>query len=299
MPDGAGGAILAWDDGRTTATDIYAQHLSAAGGAMWAANGIAVCNADTIQSGVQLRALADGGVIAAWRDYRHLPATSIYAQRVAGDGSFAWAGNGMLVCANAPAMERFAVAAGLGDSTFVAWNTLVSVGADVFAQKIDGAGVRQWGEYGVTVCRGPSDQTNCAAAGDGAGGLLVCYRDRRSANDPNLYANHLGPDGSLGGGPTVSVPWVAPVSHMVLRSAPNPASGRQTLSFDRPLAAGARIEVLDVLGRRCRSQALPSGAIAWTWDGRDDAGLRVPAGVYHVRVAGAGRVAIGRIVRLE
>jgi hypothetical protein len=296
--DGVGGAILAWDDGRTTNTDIYAQHMSAAGAPMWTGDGLAVCSDGAIQSGVQLRALAGGSAVAVWRDYRSLPATSIYAQRVAGDGAFAWTGGGMQVCSGAPAMERFAVVPTGGDSTFVVWNTTDFAGGDVFAQKIDGAGVRQWGEYGITVCRGPLGQTSSAAVGDGAGGLLVSYRDARLASNPNLFANHLGPSGLLGT-QTLGVPWLERVSHGVLRTAPNPARGLQRVMFERPLEVDARVEVLDLLGRRLRSGALAAGVLTWTWDGRDDAGGRAPTGVYHVRVTTAGRVAIARLVRLD
>ncbi|NOT34771.1 MAG: hypothetical protein HOP12_11450 [Candidatus Eisenbacteria bacterium] len=298
VADGLGGATLAWDDGRASGGDIYAQRISAAGSAMWAADGVAVCNVGSIESGVQLRTLGDGAAIAVWRDYRHLPATSLYAQRIAGDGSFDWASNGLPVSSGTPAIEGFSVVPGEADDTIVSWNTTSSSGGDVFAQKIDGAGARQWGDYAATVCRGPLDQTESAAVADGAGGVLVSFRDARVSGNPNLYAQHLGPDGSLGSSP-VAVPWIEPVSRAWLRVAPNPSRGPQELRFDRPLAAAAHIEVLDVLGRRRGSRTVAAGALSWRWDGRDDLGARVASGVYLVRVATAGHVAIARVVRLD
>jgi hypothetical protein len=265
---------------------------------MWAPDGIPLCAADTVQSGVQLRALADGGAVAVWRDYRHLPATSLYAQRVDVDGNAAWAANGVPVCSSNLGIERHAVTAGTGDDTFVAWNTLVSAGGDVFAQKIDGDGDRQWGEYAATVCRGPNDQTLCVAVGDGSGGLLVGYRDRRTPSEPNLYAHRLGPDGLPS--PVVGVPEeMVGGSLGMLRGVPNPARGAQTLAFARPVGAGARVEVIDVAGRRRVARGLAPGARSWSWDGRGDAGARVESGLYFVRVTDGAGTAAGRVVRLD
>ncbi len=41
VSDGAGGAIVAWYDGRTT-DDIYAQRVNASGVAQWTATGVAI-----------------------------------------------------------------------------------------------------------------------------------------------------------------------------------------------------------------------------------------------------------------
>src|SRR5512140_3012222 len=45
VSDGAGGAIIAWQDSRSGTSDIYAQKIDAAGTVQWAANGVAICTA--------------------------------------------------------------------------------------------------------------------------------------------------------------------------------------------------------------------------------------------------------------
>jgi len=296
VSDGAGGAIVAWADGRTTAGDIYAQRFSAAGAALWAADGVPLCAADTTQSMVQLERIADGSTVAMWRDYRHLPATSVYGQRIAPDGSFLWPADGARILSANLAIERFTLVAGGGDASIVAWNTMYYDGGNVFAQKVDGAATRLWGDYGVTVCRGPGEQVLSTAAGDGLGGVFVAYRDRRIPSDDNLYANHVVSGGQLG---TVGVPWARSVEREWMFGAPNPARGAQVLSFARPMEAGARIEVLDILGRLRVHRALDGSATTWTWDGRDDAGSRVEPGVYLVRATSGGRTAYARVIRLD
>ena len=70
------------------------------------------------------------------------------------------------------------------------------------------------------------------------------------------------------------------------RPMPNPARGRTTLHFSLPEAGSARIEILDVSGRRVwgHSAMLPAGASAFTFDGHDDQGHTLGAGLYLVRL---------------
>ncbi len=71
------------------------------------------------------------------------------------------------------------------------------------------------------------------------------------------------------------------------RPAPNPARSTTTLHFSLPAAGAARMEILDVSGRRvwARSETLPSGSHVWSWDGRDESGRTLGAGLYLVRLA--------------
>ncbi|TMQ71651.1 MAG: hypothetical protein E6K80_04965 [Candidatus Eisenbacteria bacterium] len=46
VPDGTGGMILAWGDGRLTGnSDVFAQRVNGSGAAQWAANGVSLCGA--------------------------------------------------------------------------------------------------------------------------------------------------------------------------------------------------------------------------------------------------------------
>ena len=50
VSDGAGGAIIVWEDSANGAFDIYAQRIDASGSLQWAANGIVICDAFTALS---------------------------------------------------------------------------------------------------------------------------------------------------------------------------------------------------------------------------------------------------------
>ncbi|MBN1884247.1 MAG: T9SS type A sorting domain-containing protein [Candidatus Krumholzibacteriota bacterium] len=76
-PDGRGGVVVAWCDGRSTDA-IYAQRLDRCGQAAWTANGVAICSSNGEQ---HHPILTDGGIVA-WYDFRN-GNYDVYAQRLA------------------------------------------------------------------------------------------------------------------------------------------------------------------------------------------------------------------------
>jgi len=95
VSDGARGAIMAWEDTRTSPsnlpqdrrTDVYAQHVDSAGVARWGTSGFPVCTSTGNQIHVQVVSDAAGGAIATWLDTRN-GNTDIYTQRItAGAGA--------------------------------------------------------------------------------------------------------------------------------------------------------------------------------------------------------------------
>jgi len=97
--------------------------------------------------------------------------------------------------------------------------------------------------------------------------------------------------------PVVDVPGAPVLTVLQLAPArPNPARSGTRFTFGLAQAGEVAVEILDVRGRNVRTllrEARGAGAHDAAWDLRDDAGRRVPAGVYLVRVA-AGQEAVGR-----
>ncbi|MBK8230671.1 MAG: T9SS type A sorting domain-containing protein [Candidatus Eisenbacteria bacterium] len=79
-----------------------------------------------------------------------------------------------------------------------------------------------------------------------------------------------------------------PLAFEILPATPNPVADATTLAFQLPEARHVRIEVYDASGRMVRSMAdelVAAGRGQRVWDGRDQAGVRVPGGVYFMRVS--------------
>ncbi len=73
VADGQGGAIVVWDDARTSAstgTDIYSQRVGAGGLMQWTANGMSICTAPDAQTDAQVVSDQAGGAVVSWTDNR-------------------------------------------------------------------------------------------------------------------------------------------------------------------------------------------------------------------------------------
>jgi hypothetical protein len=91
-------------------------------------------------------------------------------------------------------------------------------------------------------------------------------------------------------------------SALDLAAFPNPSRGPATLSFSLPHAGRASLAVYDVAGRqlaRVADATFAAGRHEFTWDGRDDAGRRVAAGVYLLRLEAGSVASTRRVVRLD
>ena len=192
--DGLGGAIVAWDDGRTT-SDIYAQRVNSAGLAQWTADGVALCTATDYQYNTRITSDGSGGAIVAWQDYRTATA-DIYSQRVNGSGVPQWAADGVPVCiaSNTQSAPQI-VGDGLG-TAIVVWQDLRGGGFnnDIYAQRLGGSGSPQWTVDGVAVCTETSDQSRPQIASDGSSGAIITWEDLRGYFD--IYAQRVNSAGT-------------------------------------------------------------------------------------------------------
>ena len=83
---------------------------------------------------------------------------------------------------------------------------------------------------------------------------------------------------------------------------PNPFSGGTRIELVLPARAAVEAGVYDLGGRRVRAldrSIREAGRHTLAWDGRDDRGARLPAGVYFVRASAGGASALRRLVLLD
>jgi hypothetical protein len=102
VSDGAGGAIIGWEDERTDGAtdngyfyDVYAQRVNSAGATQWALDGLPLTPSErNVQLGVDrpLRMVADGegGAIACWVVNNVSGADGLRAQKLDADGNRVW-----------------------------------------------------------------------------------------------------------------------------------------------------------------------------------------------------------------
>jgi hypothetical protein len=200
VPDGAGGLIAAWMDGRsaTSDVDIYAQHVLASGAidASWPVDGAALCTAPGRQAIPRIAGDGAGGAIVTWYDFRSSAITGvdIYAQHVLSSGMVdpAWPGNGLAVCTAAGGQLDPQIVADRGGAIITWVDTRDPLG-DIYAHHvlITGAVDSAWPVNGLAVCTDPAEQIRPIIVSDGAGGAIVDWEDARGGFHHNMFAQHV------------------------------------------------------------------------------------------------------------
>ena len=84
-----------------------------------------------------------------------------------------------------------------------------------------------------------------------------------------------------------------------LTLAPNPTRGSTVLRWSADRRGPATVRVFDLRGRLLRALTADAGAREAIWDGRDQDGQTVSAGVYFVAVAFEGRTEVARVTLLR
>lgn len=149
VPDGKGGAIMAWTDYRSSG-DIYAQKIRPNGSAAWTANGKAVCTASGVQQYPDMASDNHYGAVITWSDQR--VTSDIYAQRIDSLGDGRWTANGLGVCVDFNFQNYPVVAVDFEGGAVVTWIDNRWGGMDCYAQRVGPGGDLKWTANGIAVC---------------------------------------------------------------------------------------------------------------------------------------------------
>jgi hypothetical protein len=193
--DDAGGAVIAWLDNRTGKSEVYAQHIGAAGIPLWDLDGILIAQGAGDQRTPGIVADGTGGAIITWRDVRNRSSYGIFAQRVNAGGLLHWAATGIPVCAALGEQGPPVTISDGRHGAIVAWSDHRNGNSDIYAQHIDIAGVVHWGNDGTPLCKAAGDQVYPVIASDGLGGATMAWLDYRRG-DGDIYAQRINALGS-------------------------------------------------------------------------------------------------------
>jgi hypothetical protein len=199
VSDGSLGGIIAWTDPRNGSLDPYAQRISSAGVAQWAADGIDMAVVAGNQQDVVIASDGAGGAIAAWTDARNASNIDIYAQRINSAGVTQWTLGGVVVCSATGTQQLPAIAADGAAGAVIAWQDNRGANTDIYAHRISGSGSLLWpsvGSQGVGVCVGAGNQLDPCICWDNTNGAIIAWQDLRSGV-ADIYAQRVNTSGSL------------------------------------------------------------------------------------------------------
>jgi len=200
ISDGAGGAIISWEDTRDIDTRIYAQRIDPNGNVLWATNGVAVCGAlDSRQEHHRMVSDGAGGAIIAWVDWRPYATQDIYAQRLNANGVLQWTADGVAVCSATDTQSRMSMDSDGAGGAVLVWNDdrrdILAYG-DVYVQRISNTGSMHWAADGVAACIQEATTISYPdITSDGAGGAIVTWTDKRNPSI-DVYAQKINSGGT-------------------------------------------------------------------------------------------------------
>ena len=211
IADSSEGAIIAWQDKRYSAFDIYAQKIDNNGNILWANNGVRVCTEANDQLNCQLINDNANGAILVWHDIRNASNVDIYAQRINEDGFRLWDTSGVAVCQSAEDQVFPQITSDLNGGAIICWRDYrnVSGDADIYSQRISSNGNALWALNGVSVCEAVNEQKEPDIVSDGTGGAIIVWQDHRIGSQDDIYAQRVMSNGNLNWTPNgvpISVP---------------------------------------------------------------------------------------------
>ncbi|MGD1048592.1 MAG: hypothetical protein ABR899_07570 [Candidatus Krumholzibacteriaceae bacterium] len=196
ISDGAGGAIVTWNEERPPKDrDIYAQRVNASGTVQWAPHGVALCTAKGDQAFPTIVYDGAGGAIVTWYDKRSKTNCDIYAQRVDASGAVQWTTDGVALCTATGDQMNPTITSDGASGAIVTWCDDRTRRLDIYAQRVNASGTVQWATDGVALCTATWDQLGPRIVYDGAGGAIVVWEDQRSKSW-HIYALRVSPNGS-------------------------------------------------------------------------------------------------------
>ncbi|HLG35925.1 MAG TPA: T9SS type A sorting domain-containing protein [Bacteroidia bacterium] len=183
IPDGAGGAVVVWQDFRNgNDYNIYTQKINSAGVVQWTANGVAMATVAGTQSNPKLRGDGSGGAIIVWQDKRFGINFDVYAQCVNSSGAVQWTANGVIICNAGDNQSALDMTSEGISGAIITWKDNRNLNHDIYAQMINLSGTVQWTANGIVIATGTAEQINPNAIGDGNGGAIIVWQDSSAGN---------------------------------------------------------------------------------------------------------------------
>jgi len=256
IPDGDGGAILAWRDFRSDSLgDVYAQSIDREGRARWATDGVAVCTRSSYQAELSIVADSAHGAYITWFDYdgARIPEFCYFTQRVDRNGTTKWQPDGVLAYDVGWPYPPGPVTApdGAGGLFHAWWQGYGPMWQYViYTQRMDSSGVKLWSNNRISF-RGGTEWIP-AMTYDSSGGAIIAWICSEDApTGVSVIAQRIDHDGNmLWGGPGV---WVGETMG---------SSGDNEILSDE--LGGAFVMWHDATSGNCCVQRIdPAGAFLW------------------------------------
>jgi len=206
--DGAGGAIITWEDKRSGYFDVYAQRIDLIGQVKWIVDGKPITLSDNDERYPKLCCTGSAGVIITWQN-----TSDIYAQKLDMDGNIQWIPNSKICIAPEHQGHPEICSDGEGGA-IITWEDHRYEHCNIYAQKIDSNGLVLWDIEGTIICVNDYDKAFPQICSDGAGEAFIVWEELR--NNPyyeDIFAYHTGGSSDNGDSPLI---WILIILGVIL-----------------------------------------------------------------------------------
>lgn len=203
IPDGQGGAFYVFQDVLFN-PKLSMQRIDSHGNALWRADGVPLTTVPVGFATTRPALLSDGagGFFVAYADGLNSgsPNYNIKLQRVDGAGNLLWGAAGIPVTQvtgdqPGPGQTEPRIAADGSGGVVISWLDYTSGNGRVKLQRVDAAGNALWPAGGVSATTLDTGQFEAVMAGDGQGGAIVAWTDRRRSYT-DVFAQHIDGNGT-------------------------------------------------------------------------------------------------------
>lgn len=202
IPDGSGGAFVAWFDYRG-AYSVYATRVTHDGAIApgWPVDGLGVCTVAGFKDNIQLVAGNAGDVYVTWLDNR-AGNMDIYAQRVLGNGTVApgWPSNGLAIANEVRNQFDPRTAPDGAGGLYAVWTLEYTPGTDydIYATHVlpSAAFAPSFGVNGIAINGATYVQARPAITADGAGNAIIVYENEDNTGTAAIWGQKLTPTGA-------------------------------------------------------------------------------------------------------
>ncbi|MFX1236565.1 MAG: hypothetical protein ACFE8P_02460 [Promethearchaeota archaeon] len=199
VSDGAGGAIVAWLDNRSSnGLDIYTQRINPSGAIQWQENGILISNMTINQWRYDIISDGNGGAIVVWEASMPGYNIDIYGQRITSDGHLNWSTDGVPICNHEQIQLYFQLASDDLGGAIIVWEDRRFSGDGVYAQRVNLTGHALWSPNGTAICSlmdEDGEKPHIINDGSGMGSVMVSWSDRRNGDNVDSFAQKLNSSG--------------------------------------------------------------------------------------------------------
>jgi len=300
VSDGSSGAIITWEDYRTSPVVIYAQRIDVNGVVQWTADGVAISALAYDQVSPAIVSDGSGGAIITWQVNSSGNDYDIYVQRIDANGLVQWTVNGMAICTAGHHQQDPTIISDGSSGAIITWEDQRSgTNYDIYAQRIDANGLVQWAADGVAISTATYDQLFPTEVGDGNGGSIITWQDYRVSYPDSLdiYAQQVNADGNLGVVTGIVEQPTLVLDFVLKQNYPNPFNPVTTIPFRLPSKSVVSLKVFNALGREVvvlLSEELPAGTYSRQWNATG-----LASGVYYYRLQAGSFVETRKLLLLR